>query len=528
MKIKLFVGKSLLFLVVICFYSPVVCFAQQNVSINDNGFAPDGSAMLDISSPSKGLLIPRVSLLSTIDVATIQNPQTSLLVYNTNAAMVGGELGFWYWDGAQWVHGMCTCPTGPTGPAGPTGTNGTNGTNGAPVPTGPAGANGTNGAPGPTGPAGPTGSFTNNAWLIVGNAGTTAGTNFIGTLDAQDFVTKTNGSTATNERMRVTSGGKVVVNNITPSASDAFSVYGTGTAGAINSMGTNAIAGYSSSAGNGIYGTNNSSGYGVYGYNAGTGKGVYGESTGDKGIKGLTTFNNNLSGGLYGACTSTVGHGTVGSGNNLGVVYVSTSGAGVVGTGTVIGVMGNVASTTTGTLRTGGYFQSGSDGSSPNPNFSNYAYVGAINATNISRKIEGPGTVSTVVKDLNDNLVTLVCPEAPEILFEDYGLGELVNGEAHIYIDPIFSKNILVNEKHPLKVFIQLEGDCNGVYITNKTVNSFDVKELNGGKSNVKFAWHIVANRANEKLLDGTISPYADQRFTKAIPQQKVAAFKAD
>ena len=491
-------------LCILTFYN--VKSQNQNVSINDNGFAPDGSAMLDISSTSKGLLIPRVSLQNTTDVVTVPSPLTSLLVYNNNPGMAGGGLGFWYWDGAQWVQAI-----GPAGPAGPAGANG------APGPAGPAG---------PAGPTGPAGA--NNAWLIVGNAGTTAGTNFIGTLDAQDFVTKTNGSTATDERMRITSGGKVVVNNITPSASDAFSVYGTGTAGAINSMGTNAIAGYSSSAGNGIYGTNNSSGYGVYGYNAGTGKGVYGESTGDKGIKGLTTFNNNLSGGLYGACTSTVGHGTVGSGNNLGVVYVSTSGAGVVGTGTVIGVMGNVASTTTGTLRTGGYFQSGSDGSSPNPNFSNYAYVGAINATNISRKIEGPGTVSTVVKDLNDNLVTLVCPEAPEILFEDYGLGELVNGEAHIYIDPIFSKNILVNEKHPLKVFIQLEGDCNGVYITNKTVNSFDVKELNGGKSNVKFAWHIVANRANEKLLDGTISPYADQRFTKAIPQQKVAAFKAD
>jgi hypothetical protein len=38
---------------------------------------------------------------------------------------------------------------------------------------------------------------------------------------------------------------------------------------------------------------------------------------------------------------------------------------------------------------------------------------------------------------------------------------------------------------------IQLEGDCNGVFISKKTREGFEVKELHKGKSNVKFSWQI-------------------------------------
>jgi hypothetical protein len=49
------------------------------------------------------MLIPRVSLTSTSDVTTIANPATSLLVYNTNAGMSNGSVGFYYWNGMVWV-----------------------------------------------------------------------------------------------------------------------------------------------------------------------------------------------------------------------------------------------------------------------------------------------------------------------------------------------------------------------------------------------------------------------------------------
>lgn len=72
---------------------------SQNVAINTNGASPDQSAMLDIVNSSKGMLIPRVSLSSTSDAATIANPATSLLVYNTNTSITGeyaaGE-GYYY------------------------------------------------------------------------------------------------------------------------------------------------------------------------------------------------------------------------------------------------------------------------------------------------------------------------------------------------------------------------------------------------------------------------------------------------
>ena len=57
----------------------------------------------------------------------------------------------------------------------------------------------------------------NNNWALTGNASTTAGTNFIGTTDANDFVTKTNNT----ERMRITSGGNVGIGTGTP-ATDAL------------------------------------------------------------------------------------------------------------------------------------------------------------------------------------------------------------------------------------------------------------------------------------------------------------------
>jgi len=66
---------------------------------------PASGAMLDVKSTSKGLLPPRVSLISTADVATIPSPAAGLIVYNTNASITNGNgIGYYYWDGTTWVH----------------------------------------------------------------------------------------------------------------------------------------------------------------------------------------------------------------------------------------------------------------------------------------------------------------------------------------------------------------------------------------------------------------------------------------
>ena len=74
------------------------------VGINDTGAMPDTSAILDISSSNKGLLIPRLSLTDTADVTTISGATTSLIVHNTNAAMTGGNgTGLYQWNGNKWI-----------------------------------------------------------------------------------------------------------------------------------------------------------------------------------------------------------------------------------------------------------------------------------------------------------------------------------------------------------------------------------------------------------------------------------------
>jgi len=55
----------------------------QNVGINPTGNLPKPSAGLDVDFTNKGLLIPRVCLSGSNDNSTINNPEHSLLVYNT-------------------------------------------------------------------------------------------------------------------------------------------------------------------------------------------------------------------------------------------------------------------------------------------------------------------------------------------------------------------------------------------------------------------------------------------------------------
>jgi len=86
----------------------------QNVGINSDGSLPNSSAMLDIKSKNKGLLIPRVALKGKTDVTTISSPEESLLVYNTTASGDGVNAvnaGFYYWNGKEW-NSLSTSPGG--------------------------------------------------------------------------------------------------------------------------------------------------------------------------------------------------------------------------------------------------------------------------------------------------------------------------------------------------------------------------------------------------------------------------------
>lgn len=67
----------------------------QNVSITTDNSAPDASAMLDVKSTNKGMLIPR---LTEAQRNLIASPATGLLVFQTDASD-----GFYFYNGTAWV-----------------------------------------------------------------------------------------------------------------------------------------------------------------------------------------------------------------------------------------------------------------------------------------------------------------------------------------------------------------------------------------------------------------------------------------
>ena len=91
------------------------CFSQ-NIGINTTGSTADVSAMLDIVASDKGLLLPRVSLSSNTDAATISGTEAnSLIVFNTNGSMTSGNgKGYYYWDlpTLKWIY-LAAASNGP-------------------------------------------------------------------------------------------------------------------------------------------------------------------------------------------------------------------------------------------------------------------------------------------------------------------------------------------------------------------------------------------------------------------------------
>ena len=71
-----------------------IAFAQ--VAINEDGSDPDPSAMLDIQSGKRGLLVPR---MSASDREQINHPAAGLIVYCKD------DNKLYYYNGSQWVSG---------------------------------------------------------------------------------------------------------------------------------------------------------------------------------------------------------------------------------------------------------------------------------------------------------------------------------------------------------------------------------------------------------------------------------------
>jgi len=80
----------LLFLAIL--FTGIQTYSQ--VAINKTGDAADPSSMLDVSSDTAGVLIPRMTATQR---DAINSPETGLMVY------VSDDNSFYYYDGSDWV-----------------------------------------------------------------------------------------------------------------------------------------------------------------------------------------------------------------------------------------------------------------------------------------------------------------------------------------------------------------------------------------------------------------------------------------
>lgn len=74
---------------------------SQGTAINDNGALPDSSAILDVSSTSQGLLIPRITAAQK---NAIPRPAQSLLIYQIDGAQPGYYFNAGTKTAAAWVY----------------------------------------------------------------------------------------------------------------------------------------------------------------------------------------------------------------------------------------------------------------------------------------------------------------------------------------------------------------------------------------------------------------------------------------
>src|ERR1019366_2101982 len=68
---------------------------SQSVSINNTAAPANASSMLDVSSTTKGMLIPRMNKGQR---GLISTPATGLMVYQNGP----DSTGFYYYDGTKW------------------------------------------------------------------------------------------------------------------------------------------------------------------------------------------------------------------------------------------------------------------------------------------------------------------------------------------------------------------------------------------------------------------------------------------
>jgi hypothetical protein len=312
-----------------------------------------------------------------------------------------------------------------------------------------------------------------------------------------------------------------------------------GTSGAVGGQATSGagVSGYSTN-GSGVYG-NSSIDIGVYG-KSGSSTGVYGVTTTGNGVGGQayggigvagTSADNGVAGtsldGVYGFATSPAP-------GNAGVYGYSYGTSGVYQDLTnahfVSGVWADSADVNDGTANVTVGLIASADDSGAAVFLNNSSTVETLSVSNFSTGGSGLSTalrVSTLngecgfggagditctgqVKTLattgsGARKVETYATQSAENWMEDYGTGTMKMGVAVVKIDPAFADT--VSETADYHVFLTPNADSKGLYVINKTLTSFEVRESGGGTSSMTFDYKIVGKRRGyeaQRLVDVT------------------------
>ena len=375
---------------------------------------------------------------------------------------------------------------------------------------------------------------------IICSSRTACNTSFIPQFSSTGGSAKVNNSIISQSGMAINIAGSETVTSTASSAA----ILG-------KSSGTNAVSDgvdgvTSSSSASGVAGINNSGGIGVYG-TGGTGVfgtgifGVYGNSTGTSQFSGGGYFigtTNGVVGGGNGDATGVTGSvgpisqdsqginhfqptGVLGdSGSTGGIAVLGTEDAGYGIVGWTGGQFGYPTA----------YFHQDQSPTPSAPVLQTYSTVfGGSCTIDATGNLSCTGSKSAVVPvDNGSRKVALYAIEGPENWFEDLGGGQLVNGSAVVHLEVTFAQT--VNTGVDYRVFLTPNGDCRGLYVTNKTANSFEVRELGGGSSGTSFDFRIIAKRKGYediRLADRTKQfeiPKLARRLASSAPASRKSA----
>jgi len=253
----------------------------------------------------------------------------------------------------------------------------------------------------------------------------------------------------------------------------------------------------------------------------------------------VNVIGQNGGGSLKVAGTLTVGAGIPGSINPATVgIYGAASGSSQLGAGQLgdAGVWGDTGGEyyvgVMGTSDTGmaGFFVSKSTryaslevanyGSGGNLVFETYGLDAQGCAINTNGDLGCNGTIQGVVP-AGAQKVSVYATESTENWFEDAGGGQLVGGVARIDLDPTFAQTVNTNVSY--RVFLTPGGECKGLYVSQKSATSFEVRELGGGTSNIAFDYRIMAKRngfENVRLADVTQKYQEIEQRQKALRER--------